>query len=94
MDREALVHLSRRTSQPRPNAPRPPGEPSPLHRRIFAVLQDHPTGCTRADIEAALGGSQNLDGVLRGLWRRGRLARLGQGRYALPTDHHKTGPPA
>lgn len=34
-----------------------------------------------------------LADVLRGLWRRGRLARVGQGRYGLP-GYNATGRPA
>jgi hypothetical protein len=89
MDREALVYLSR-TGRPRPNAAQPPGEPSKLHTEIFAVLRERPAGCTRAEIEAALETKRPLADVLRGLWRRGRLARVGPGRYALP-GHHETG---
>jgi hypothetical protein len=82
-DREALVYLSK-TGRPRPNAARPPGEPSPLHRQIFAVLREHPAGCTRAQIEAALETTQPLGDVLIGMCRRGHLIRLGKGLYALP----------
>jgi hypothetical protein len=92
MDREALVHLSR-TGRPRPNAARPSSEPLPLHRQILEALASQPAGLTRAQIEAAMGTDRPLADVLRGLWRRGRLARVGQGRYALP-GHNETGPPA
>ncbi|SRR6266508_3551488 len=88
-DREALVHLSR-TGRPRPNAARPPSEPSPLHKQILEALASQPAGLTRGEIEAVLGTDRPLADVLRGLWRRGRLARVGSGRYALP-GHHETG---
>jgi hypothetical protein len=86
MDREALVYLSR-TGRPRPNAARPPSEPSALHSQIFAVLREHPTGCTRVQVETALGTTKPLGDVLIGLCRRGRLTRLGKGRYALPPGY-------
>ena len=89
MDREALVSLSR-TGRPRPNAARPPGECSPLHAQILARLAQHPEGCTRGQVEAALESSKPLADLLRGLWRRGRLARVGKGRFALP-GHNETG---
>src|SRR5437870_532068 len=77
-DREALVYLSR-TGRPRPNAAQPPGEASPLHSQIFAVLRERPSGCTRAEIEAALENSPPLADILRGLWRRGRPRACGEG---------------
>jgi hypothetical protein len=92
MDREALVHLSR-TGRPRPNAARPPSEPLPLHTQILEVLAAQPAGLTPGEIAAALGTDRPLADVLRGLFRRGRLARVGKGRYALP-GHNATGRPA
>jgi hypothetical protein len=92
MDREALVYLSR-TGRPRPNAARPPGEPLPLHKQILEALASQPAGLTPGEIQAALGIDRPLADVLRGLWRRGRLARVGPGRYALPA-HNETGRPA
>jgi hypothetical protein len=89
MDREALVYLSR-TGRPRPSAARPP-EPPQLHTDIFAVLRERPAGCTRGEIEAALGTDRPLADVLRGLWRRGRLARVGPGRYAYPGQNETGG---
>jgi hypothetical protein len=89
MDREALVYLSR-TGRPRPAAARPPGEPSPLHSQIMEALASQPAGLTHRAIQATLGTDRPLADVLRGLWRRGRLARVGPGRYALP-GHHETG---
>jgi hypothetical protein len=43
-----------------------------------------------AHIEAA----REWAAVLQGLWRRGRLARVGLWYYAPPTRHNETGQPA
>jgi hypothetical protein len=94
MDREALVYLSK-TGRPRPTAARPPGQqPAPPHQaQILALLEQHPTGLTRAAIEAALGGTLELEGILDGLARRGRIYRLGKGVFAFP-GHNETSPQA
>jgi hypothetical protein len=90
-DRQALAALTRtgRSYRASEGAPRVPSA-SPLHAQIMAVLAQYPAGCTRAEIEAALDTNRPLEHVLRGLWRRGRLARVGPGRYALP-GHNETG---
>jgi hypothetical protein len=83
-DRQALLHLSR-TGRPRPAVAGPPREPSPLHSQIMEALASQPAGLTHREIQATLGTDRPLADVLRGLWRRGRLTRLGKGLYALPT---------
>jgi hypothetical protein len=107
-DREALLQLIRTTptsatnpttpaipvSPPRAGSVQPPQQPSPLHKKILALLAEHPEGCTPAQVEAAVGADRRLDEVLRGLWRRGRLARPRQGVYALPTGPQAPGVPA
>src|SRR5712691_4538733 len=89
---QVVLHLSGTGRTRVASAQRPPGEPSPLHSPIFAVLLQHPAGCTPAQIQDALGTDRPLADLLRGLWRRGRLARVGPGRYALP-GHSETGHP-
>jgi hypothetical protein len=85
MDREALVYLSR-TGRPRPaSSAQAPRQSSELHKQILEALAAQPAGFTHSEIEAALGIDRPLADVLRGLWRRGRLARVGTGRYALST---------
>jgi len=76
----------RGTGQPRPAVARPPSEPSPLHRQIFALLQQHPDGCTRAEIEAAVEATQPLGSVLDGLARRKHIKRLGKGVFAVRAE--------
>ena len=73
-----------RPGGPRPTGGGPPGEPRPLHQQIREVLASQPGGLTPVQIAAVLGTDRPLRHVLRGLWRRGRLTRLGPGRYALP----------
>jgi len=81
-ERQALQRL-RRAGPPRPAVAQLPSEPSTMHRQIFAVLQQHPDGCTRAEIEAAVEATQPLGGVLDGLARRKHITRLGKGVFAL-----------
>jgi hypothetical protein len=60
-------------------ASRPPVE---LHGRIVAALAAAPGGLTAKQLEAQVGRTP-LRNVLRHLARRGRLVRLGQGRFGV-----------
>jgi hypothetical protein len=93
-DRQALASLTwtGRLHPALEGAPRAPSA-SLLHAQIMALLAQHPAGCTRVHIEAAL-GIPKLGDVLRGLSRRSRLARVGPGCYTRPTGQHETGRPA
>ena len=88
-DRRELQRL-RGTGRPRPAVARPPSEPSPLHTQILEALATAPEGLTRIQIEAAVGTTQPLGGVLAGLCRRKRISRLGKGVFALGDDASRT----
>jgi len=88
-ERQALQRL-RRAGPPRPAVARPPSEPSPLHTQILEALASQPAGFTRVQIEASVGTTQPLGGVLDGLARRQHIKRLGKGVFALRDDASRT----
>jgi len=58
-------------------------QPSALHGRIVEALAAAPGGLTAKQLEAQIGSPSPLRNVLRHLARRGRLIRLGQGRFGV-----------
>jgi len=84
-ERQALKRL-RGVGPPRPAVARSPSEPSPLHTQILEALATAPAGLTRVQIEAAVGTTQPLGGVLDGMARRKHIKRLGKGVFALGDD--------
>jgi hypothetical protein len=59
--------------------------PLDMRPRILALLAEHPTGLSRADVERALHVSKHLGDTLVGMARKGLLIRTGPGVYTLPT---------
>ena len=57
-------------------------QPSELHARIVAALAEAPQGLTARQLESVL-ASPPLKHVLRHLARRGRVVRLGAGKFAV-----------
>jgi hypothetical protein len=67
------------------------GPPQPqLRKPIMALLQDHPNGLTRKDIETALNIRKNLQDVLQGMIRAGLIVRPKSGIFAVAPEHRVT----
>jgi hypothetical protein len=92
-DRRELRELQALRPQRHPSAltheaaasPRTVQATAARHAQIVAALAECPGGLTRQQIEAQVGGT-SLRHVLCGLARKGRVVRLGQGRFGLPVE--------
>jgi hypothetical protein len=87
----ALLEASReeihRRRPPQRARPVPPiaasRQPAALHARIMAALEAAPDGLTARELESAVGSPTPLKHVLRHLARRGRVVRLGDGKFGV-----------
>ena len=81
----------RRPASPTPPQRPPQGQPEAqggdprgaMHRRIVALLQDHPEGLTTAELRTMLGVERSLADTCLGMRRDGLLRRVERGRYVV-----------
>jgi hypothetical protein len=96
---QRLLDLPRSVPPVRPSPERHPagahtaaprgGSRGDMRRCIVTLLQEHPEGLTRDELQTSLGVDKNLSDTLSGMVRYGLVQRVGRGRYVGVTQEQE-----